>query len=400
MTDTAKLRNRLGGAGDYLFGRNTTIGIAGLMLLVLSGYATWMGMTDFVIGLSQSPASADRALPTGGSVPTTFLVTLVVIALTFLMWLALRESFRAQQSLVTRAITFPLYLFLALWSVGFGYGFWWSLIAGEEATRASMSNLQEDARDAATVVAARLDAVKIQLDNVVAWSDGQMAREEASGGSCGKRSAPGRGPLYNARQSVRDSVANLRDGIVKGWIEPVHADLLELTKTATSLGGNTVLERQTDFERQSTNIRAAAKAIAALSNAFGESTALEMRVLADAVDIPPRKRGFSCYDPTLAQRLRQAADQAAKPAVLNLRDASFTEGAAGVANAVKGLWTNLGTYVQAAVGYVLSGGGDPGVSRDGGVPITGRDLIALLATLGIDIGLFVLTALNPPLVPA
>ena len=31
-----------------------------------------------------------------------------------------------------------------------------------------------------------------------------------------------------------------------------------------------------------------------------------------------------------------------------------------------------------------------------GDPITGRDLIALLATIGVDLGLLALAALNPP----
>ena len=140
------------------------------------------------------------------------LVIAVVTALTFLLWLTLRETFGAQRRLRERLITFPLYLFLALWSIGFGYGFWWSLIAGEEATRTGLAGLQEDARDAGTAVASRLEAVKVQLDNVVSWSESQMEREETSGGSCGVPSGAGRGPLYNARRSVRDGVATLRDG--------------------------------------------------------------------------------------------------------------------------------------------------------------------------------------------
>ena len=56
---------------------------------------------------------------------------------------------------------------LAIWSIGFGYGFWWRLISGEEATRTGLARLQEDARDASAVVAARLEALRGQLDNVV-----------------------------------------------------------------------------------------------------------------------------------------------------------------------------------------------------------------------------------------
>jgi len=106
---------------DYLFGRNALIGLASFMLLLISGYATWHGMRDFIVGVSSS--SAGRGPSDGLSVPNDVLVIAVVIALTFLMWLALRETFGAQRRISERLITFPLYLFLAVWSIGFGYGF-------------------------------------------------------------------------------------------------------------------------------------------------------------------------------------------------------------------------------------------------------------------------------------
>src|SRR6185436_7056595 len=140
----------------------------------------------------------------------------------------LRETFGAQRRMRERLVTFPLYVFLAIWSIGFGYGFWWSLISGEEATRTGLAGLQEDARDASAVIAARIDAVRAQLDSVVAWSESQMAREETSGGSCGTASGAGRGPLYNARRGVRDNVTSLRDGMVRGWFDPVLADVERL----------------------------------------------------------------------------------------------------------------------------------------------------------------------------
>lgn len=386
-----------GRIADYLFGRNALIGFASIMLLVISTFATWHGMSDFIVGVSQSPAAAQgREIPGGLSVTNEALVIAVVVALSFLMWLALRESFGIGRSLRDRLIMFPLYVFLALWSIGFGYGFWWSLIAGEEATRTSMAALQEDARDAANAVAARLDAVKAQIDNVVVWSDSQMAREETSGGSCGTPSGAGRGPLYNARRSVRDGVTSLRDGIQRSWLEPAKADIEQLQQAAASLSGETVEARQREFEARSSQVRSRARSIAARSNELGTSTAAEMRALAQAVSTQPGKPGFSCYDPTLAQRLTQAAEQAAQPAELKLRAAVFTEGPAGVANAIKNLWANLGAYAGSLVEYVMSGGNVSGSRTSGGEPITGRDLIALLATVGIDLGLFALTALNPP----
>jgi hypothetical protein len=381
---------------DYILGRNTLIGLASFMLLIISGYATWHGMRDFIVGVSSTPAA-----PTGGiSISNDVLVAAVVVALTFLLWLTLRETFGAKRRLRERIITFPLYVFLAIWSIGFGYGFWWSLISGEEATKTGLAGLQEDARDASAAVAARLDAVRGQLDNVVTWSDSQMTREETSGGSCGVASGAGKGPLYNARRSVRDAVSALRDGMTKSWLEPVQADVQALRQAADVLGGATIEERQRNFENRASEIRGLARNIAARSNQLGQSTASEMRALADSVSQPPGKSGSSCFDPTLAERLRDAAAQADQPAELKLREAVFNEGPAGVANAVKNLWSNIGAYTASAFRYIVSGGKVITAGHtDAGEPITGRDVIALLATIGIDMGLLAMAIINPPREP-
>ncbi len=382
---------------DYILGRNTLIGIASFMLLIISGYATWHGMRDFIVGVSSTPT-----VPTTGgiSISNDVLVVAVVVALTFLMWLTLRETFGAKRRLRERIVTFPLYVFLAIWSIGFGYGFWWSLISGEEATKTGLAGLQEDARDASATVAARLDAVRGQLDSVVAWSDSQMTREETSGGSCGVSSGAGKGPLYNARRSVRDAVSALRDSMTKSWLEPVQADVQSLRQAADVLGGATIEERQRNFESKASEIRGLARNIAARSNQLGQSTASEMRALADSVSQPPGQSSSSCFDPTLAERLRDAAAQADQPAELKLREAVFNEGPAGVANAVKNLWSNIGAYTSSAFRYVFSGGKVVTAGHtDAGEPITGRDVIALLATIGIDMGLLAMAIINPPREP-
>src|SRR6185436_9766946 len=147
----------------------------------------------------------------------------------------------------------------------------------------------------------------------------QMSREETSGGSCGTASGAGRGPLYNARRSVRDSITTLRDGVTRSWFEPLQTDVEQLKQSAAALGGSTVEERQRAFEAKASDIRGRARNIAARSNQLGKSTAAEMRALASAVAVAPGQSGFSCFDPTLAERLRAAATQAEQPAELKLR---------------------------------------------------------------------------------
>jgi hypothetical protein len=48
--------------GEYLLGRSTLIGIASLMLLFISGYATWHGMRDFIVSVSGSSLPFARPL--------------------------------------------------------------------------------------------------------------------------------------------------------------------------------------------------------------------------------------------------------------------------------------------------------------------------------------------------
>ena len=60
---------------DYLFGRNALIGLASMMLLIISGYATWAGMNDFIVGAQH--ASKGRELAGGVTVSHVHLVIAV-----------------------------------------------------------------------------------------------------------------------------------------------------------------------------------------------------------------------------------------------------------------------------------------------------------------------------------
>ena len=56
---------------DYMLGRNTLIGVASFMLLIISGYATWHGMRDFIIGVSSHAHEPAPSCPAACRSPTT-----------------------------------------------------------------------------------------------------------------------------------------------------------------------------------------------------------------------------------------------------------------------------------------------------------------------------------------
>ena len=165
------------------------------------------------------------------------------------------------------------------------------------------------------------------------------------------------------------------------WITPIQSELERLRQSVTGLDGATIEERRQRFEATASEIRGNARSIAERSNELGRATAAQMRALANLVSAQPNQAGFYCYDPTLAQRLRQAADQADQPVNLNLREARFSEGAAGVANAIKNLWNNIGTYTSSLASYVISGGTETGKRTASGERYDSNSLTAAHRTL-------------------
>ena len=79
LTEEGGFGRRFYQVTDYILGRNTLIGVASLMLLVISGFATWHGMRDFIIGVSSTPTSQGQLLPGGMSVSNDVLVVVVVV---------------------------------------------------------------------------------------------------------------------------------------------------------------------------------------------------------------------------------------------------------------------------------------------------------------------------------
>ena len=130
----------------------------------------------------------------------------------------------------------------------------------------------------------------------------------------------------------------------RSWLEPVQADVEGLKQAAAGLGGATVEERQRAFEARASDIRGRARNIAARSNQLGKSTARRDARIGKRGERPAGQGGLLLLRPDARRAPAQAAAQAEQPAELKLREAVFNEGPAGVANAVKNLWRNIGAY--------------------------------------------------------
>ena len=294
----------------------------------------------------------------------------------------------------------PIYVALVLWSLSFGYGYWWSLFARQDSGPLDTATLNLDARDAVAVVSARIDAVKTHIDIALGWSESQPAREERSGSICGVTGGSVRVGLFMSRRNVRETVSRVSDTITKSWLTPVQAEIEMLRQAASALDTTGEGGASKPSDKLASRVRGGARSIAQRHNDLGRAAASQLRILADTVSIPPGQAGFFCHDPALASRLQQAADQAAEPARLQLREAVFNAGPAGVANAVYNLWNNIGIYANGLATVAASGSALASTAKaidhtSSGDPVKNRDMMALLASLALNLGLFLLALKNP-----
>ena len=351
----------------------SALGVVTLLLLAASFYATFRGMQDFV---------ASRAA--GGGVGTTGLVVLVVLTLTLAMYVALREMVNPIRWRNV-FIAFPLYALLALWSVGFGYGFWWSLVAGQNATEAALERTVTSLGETTSGLRAELAAGAALMGTAERLSEEKAQREIERGGTCGVASGAGDGPLSRARAETRSQIAALAVGVEADWLVPVNERLsqLEASAGAGEIAGEDAEARKQRMVALGQRVRRAAQDISADATVRGKILAEQLRAKAERLSVAPVSGAVDyCYDPDLATSLLLVAEAIEGPFEIEVTAFRFAEGADGVAQAVEDLW--LGVFARL------------GLVEGAGIRVRpdGRGLVALMAAIGVDLALFVFALLR------
>lgn len=428
-------------------------------LLMVSGLATWWGMNGFVLGVQ---GISDDTMPIsiyGYSIPATYLIVAAVVVLTLLMWEVLAECLRPRRWF-TLTIAVPVYAFLFLWSVGFGYGFWWSIVAGKASTEANFQLIVNNIKIQAETIIQDMDLVRAPVSDVAQNTFEKARIEDNLGGTCGVLSDPGQGPLHSTRFALCDSLLTLNNNIQKRWIEPIAADLNVMERAVVTVIGSDqasldflnsraalpdrlgselhcpkspharsapvaspsvrnsarttigdpdlptdslenekpesmeLIERHDRFLFVNRELQRLAERINSRNRVQGQLVAAELRQWADRLSIKPGSPGFVCSDPELTVMLRNAADQASSyRAQLVVPRLPFGEGPEGVSVAILKLWN----FVQDLISYpwkllLRMDNGD--VSDDtmlaGENHLSGRGIVALIATIGIDLGILIL----------
>jgi hypothetical protein len=354
-----------------------------LGFLTLSGYAAFEGLFDII--LAEQPALAtDRQW---------YYILGAVALITAAMWALLEVALRRGQ-FRRRLPAALMYGVLALWSIGFGYGFWWKVIASRSETRSGIETAAAAVQQQVEKAENSVGFVEGLLGSVGATADAKQKREEAGGGSCGSPSKRGTGPLSKRRTEITNQVLSLKGKVDTLWLAPLRTALNGKPDSAGRLvGGLKTAQAKLDprlmrelsedgrrkvYDEVRTASNAAINAIQTLNSVQGKFFAEEFRVLAKSLDVAATST--ACSDPELAQELRRAATLAESKPDLAVPDFEVNEGAAATAKAFNKIWANifwLARQLPASVG-LMSAGPSP-------EPLAGRDVIALIASIVVDL---------------
>jgi hypothetical protein len=368
---------------------DVVIDVALAGFLFLSGYAAFEGLFDLI--LAEQPSLATER--------QRYYIAAAVILITGAMW-ALLELFLRRGQFRRRVVALLVYLLLALWSVGFGYGFWWKVIASRAETRtgieAAAAAVEQQVNSAENAV--RL--IEGLLKNVVGNADAKQKSEISQGSSCGVTSPPGVGPLAKLRTEVTSNINSLRANVDTLWLMPLREALDgHLNPDGTRSGGLKDAQSKLDPKKMRElaederrriyeEVRKAAadsiNAIKRLNSTQGALFAKQLNALATDLEVRPTNRYSTCYDPELARVLRDAAEIATSSPTLELPDFEINEGAAATAKAFNKIWDNIFWLVRQPISRLglVSSQAPP-------EPLRGRDSIALVASVAVDVCIFI-----------
>gem|GEM_PF-1723790 len=247
--------NRFGRFWSYLMGQGASlVALAGF--IVVSVIATAMGFSDLrMANAGKTSLSLTEAAPIWGI--TVFVVLTMVAGLNAALGVGMKPIKEKAHTgdretddnapiktywgrLSIRVLACLFYLFFAFWSVGFGYGFFWKELAGEEFTRNQFSDAIERVSQSVDTANEALATVETSVISASSTARERADEEAAQGGTCSNRpgSIPGDGPLTRARFAFADRAQALSDDVSDRWIGRLTTDRTILQRRIIALSSN------------------------------------------------------------------------------------------------------------------------------------------------------------------
>jgi hypothetical protein len=389
-------------------------GLSGFALwgfFLLSVLATGLGFADLrAAGTETGDLSAVELSLTIAT--TLFVVSAMVVALHNLV--------ERNRPWWVRLAAFVFYLLFAVWSVGFGYGFFWKELAGQEFTRSQFVFVTGEMAGAVERVAGAAAAADTAMREAADTASARAEQEAAEGRTCANRpaSTPGEGPLMRSRFSFADRARSLSAELRNAWIDPVAQQGARLRLQADALARGAVpssASAQPDAERGLleklarapqlpsverralfTSVHEDARAFAAKANDLralhAESFAARLTQLAAEVGPDPARPGSPdparaadpgyCWDVVLSEKLLSGAAKVRAVDDVGVPPFEFLEGP----KATRAAFFGLIGWIAGAIGIDIEG--------DEKFVFDDKAFLALFASLAVDLGIVFLTLMR------
>jgi hypothetical protein len=408
-----KGRGRSVGRWRWLTAPFSPRGLSGFALLgffLLSVLATGLGFAD--LRAANTDGGDLSALELAFTVATTlFVVTAMMVALHHLV---------AGETWWLKLISFLFYVFFAVWTVGFGYGFFWKELAGQEFTERQFQGVITALSGSISRTSAALETSERATVDVAALASSRAQTEAAEGRTCANHpaSTPGEGPLMRSRFAFADRTRNLGEEVRSAWIAPVSGQRVRLERQVDALVKRTppaaslqlaAAERATleklataptlpSAERRAlfTGLHEEARTFA---NAANDLRALHSNAYADRltqlaaeVGPDPARPGSPdparaadpgyCWDVVLNEKLIAASAQLRAVEPVTTPEFEFLEGP----KATRAAFFGLIDWLASLFGINMEGGDD--------FVFDDKAFLALFASIAVDLGIVFLTIIR------
>jgi hypothetical protein len=385
-------------------------GLSGFALLgffLLSVAATGLGFADL------RAANTDAGELSGIELAITVATTLFVVSA---MVVALHHVVAGETRWWMRGVAFLAYLFFAVWTVGFGYGFFWKELAGQEFTERQFERVITDLSGSIVRTSAALETSERATTETAQLASKRADSEAREGRTCANHpaSVPGEGPLMRSRFAFAERARNLGDEVRATWIAPVagQRDRLQrqvdalVKRSAPAAPGvgaeeRALLEklamasRLSSAERRTlfTGLHEEARAFAAAANDLralhAEPFARRLIQLATEVGPDPARPGSAdparagdpgyCWDVVLNEKLSAAATQLRDVEAVATPEFEFLEGP----KATRAAFFGLIAWLAQLIGLDLE--------TDADFVFDDKAFLALFASIAVDLGIVFLT---------
>lgn len=385
-------------------------GLSGFALLgffLLSVLATGLGFAD--LRAANTDSGDLSAIELTFTIATTlFVVTAMMVALHYLV---------AGETWWLRPIAFVFYLLFAIWTVGFGYGFFWKELAGQEFTERQFETTITSLSDSIARTSAALETSEQATADVARLASARAETEAAEGRTCANHPAsiPGEGPLMRSRFAFADRANSLRAEVRDVWIAPLAGQRARLERQVSALtrrsipadapaAERAILEKLSSAARLPsverrvlfTGVHEEARTFAAAANDLralhASAYADRLSQLAAEVGPDPQRPGSPdpvratdpgyCWDVVLSDKLLAAAGQLRAVEPVTTPEFEFIEGPKATRAAFFGLiaWIArpLGIRVDGAHAFVFDD----------------KAFLALFASIAVDLGIVFLTLIR------